>query len=74
MSFLFTLLLMVIFFKVTGFCLRIFGKLLGCIFGLFGYVLIGVLAITGLGLAVAFFPVIILVGIMAIIAAVARVA
>ena len=62
-----TILLIGLAFKILGFIFKIFGKLLGCIFGLMGYVIIGILAITILGLAIAAFPVIVVVGIAGIV-------
>lgn len=60
-------------FKVTGLIFKICGKLIGGIFGLIGYLLIGVLAIAGFGLAIAFIPVIVIIGIIAIVACANRV-
>jgi len=68
LSILFTIFLLWAAFKVTGFIFDICGKLIGGIVGLIGYLFIAVLAIAGFGLALAFIPVIIIVGIIAIIA------
>lgn len=54
--------------KLAGCFFKIFGKLIGFTFGLIGYILMGVLAITVFGLATFVAPIIILVGIISLIA------
>lgn len=73
LSIIFTIFLLWGVFKLTGLIFKICGKIIGGIFGLIGYILIGVLAIAGFGLAVAFIPVLIVVGIVAIMACAATV-
>lgn len=73
LSILFTIFLLWVVFKVTGLIFKICGKLIGGIFGLVGYLLIGALAIAGFGLAIAFIPVIVIAGIVAIIVCASRV-
>ena len=68
LSIIFTIFLLWGVFKLTGLIFKICGKLIGGIFGLIGYILIGVLAITVFGIAVAFVPILIVVGIVAIVA------
>lgn len=53
--------------KFTGFLFCIFGKLLGGILGIAAYIVLGALAVAGLGLTIAFFPITIVVGILVII-------
>ena len=69
MGILLTILFVVVFFKLTGLFLRVCGKLLGIVLSLFGYVLIGMLAIAALGVAMNAIPILALVCIGAIIAA-----
>lgn len=73
LSIIFTIFLLWGVFKLTGLIFKVCGKIIGGIFGLIGYILIGVLAIAGFGLAVAFIPVLIVVGIVAIMACAATV-
>lgn len=73
LSILFTLFLLWGVFKLTGLIFKICGKLIGGLFGLVGYILVGVLAIAGFGIAMAFVPVIITVAIIAIIVSAAAV-
>ena len=63
LSVLFVIFMMVVIFKLTGFVLRIAGRLLGGILGIIGYLILGGLAITALGLAVFALPVILLIGV-----------
>lgn len=67
LSIIFTIFLLWVAFKITGLIFKICGKIIGGIFGLIGYLLIGVLAIAGFGLAIAFVPIIIIVGIIAVV-------
>ena len=53
--------------KLTGFFLKLFGKLIGVAFGLIGYIIVGVLAVTVLGLATVIAPILIGIGIVAIV-------
>jgi len=72
MGSLLTVLFVVLFFKLTGFFLRVCGKLLGIVLSLFGYALIEMLAIAVLGVAVNAIPILALVCIGAIIVAAVR--
>ncbi len=53
--------------KIFGFFLAIFGKVLGFFFTLAGYLLLGVLGVVGLGLAVFRIPVLLVVGVIALL-------
>lgn len=59
--------LIILAFKVCGFFLKIFGKILGGIFSIIGYLLIGILAVSVFGIAVAVLPVILVVGVATVI-------
>ena len=61
---------LVVFFKIIGFLLKIFGKILGICFSLLGYIILGVVAVYAFGLAMIFLPIILVVGIISIIAAI----
>ena len=65
-------LLIVILVMVTGFLFHIAGKLLGGIFGIIGWLILGGLAISVFGLALFVFPIILIVGIVALAVAAAR--
>jgi len=70
MGILLTILLLFLFFKFTGFLFRISGRVLGAVFSLIGYAVIGMIVVSLLGM-VFFFPLILLIGIVAIIIAAA---
>ena len=72
LSLLIVILVMVVLFKVTGFMFNIAGKLLGGIFGIIGWLILGGLAISVFGLALFVFPIILIVGIVALAVAAAR--
>ena len=72
MTFIIFILVMYLLFKITGFMLGIFGRLLGGIFGLIGYLILGVLAVTACGLAVFALPIIIVIGIAAVTTALVK--
>lgn len=59
--------LIVLAWKLCGWCLKICGKLIGGIFSMIGYILIAVLAVAGFGIAVFIIPVILVIGVMAIV-------
>ncbi|MCR5502989.1 MAG: hypothetical protein K6F53_08265 [Lachnospiraceae bacterium] len=63
------LIAMVALFKVTGFCLKICGKLMGAVFSFAGYLLLATLGVTIFGLALAVIPIILVVGILTIVTA-----
>ena len=62
LSVLFVIFMMVSLFKLAGFVLRIAGRLLGGILGIIGYLFLGILAVTALGLAAFALPVILVIG------------
>ena len=64
------ILFLVVFFKLVGLFLKIFGKILGIMFSLLGYIILGVVAVYVIGFAFFVLPVIILVGIISILAAI----
>lgn len=61
-----------VLFKITGFLFSVVGKVLGCVFGIIGYVLLGVLYVAAFGMAIAFLPVILLIGMAGIAALIAK--
>lgn len=64
---LFIILLLVLSFKATLFILRLAGSLLGVIFSVAGYALIGFLAVGVFSLGLIALPVILIVGIISIV-------
>jgi hypothetical protein len=66
----FVIFLMVILFRLTGVLFHIAGGVLGFIFSLLGWVILGGLAVGLLGLAVYFLPVILVVGAVAVLMAI----
>lgn len=70
-----TLIIVILFivglFKLTGFVFHIAGKLLGGILGIIGWLILGGIAVTLLGLAVYALPIILIIGIVALIVAAA---
>ena len=63
---------MLILFKITAFILTIIGKVFGFVFGLIGYILLGVLAVFAFGMAMVFLPIIVICGLGGILALVSR--
>ena len=61
-----SIILLMTFFKITGWILGICGKAIGIVFSIVGYLLIAVFAVVGLGLALAIIPVIFIVGLISI--------
>lgn len=59
--------LVILSFKICGFVLKLCGKLLGGIFSIIGYFLIGVLGVAGFGIAFVAIPIILVIGIATII-------
>ncbi|MGN0361533.1 MAG: hypothetical protein ACI4ET_01700 [Bilifractor sp.] len=70
-SLIIVILMVVALFKLTGFIFHIIGKLLGGIFGIIGWLILGGLAVSVFGLALFVLPIILIVGCIAIIVAVA---
>ena len=61
--------LLAVSFKITGFFLRLLGKVIGVVFSIAGYALIGFLAVGVFSIGLLILPVILVVGIIAIISA-----
>ncbi|MCH3986491.1 MAG: hypothetical protein LKG56_01685 [Lachnospiraceae bacterium] len=55
------------FFKLTGFFLRIAGRIFGGLLGIFGWLILAVLAVTLFGMAAYVLPLILIAGIIALI-------
>ena len=72
MGILILILCMVLCFKVIGLFFHIAGRLLGIVFSLLGYIIIGAIAVTLLGLAFEALPVILVLAIIGIIIAAKR--
>ena len=68
-SMLIVIVLMVALFKVTGFIFHVAGKLLGGILGIIGWLILGGIAVTIFGLALFVVPIILIVGIVALVVA-----
>ena len=66
MGILLMILLLFLFFRFTGFLFRISGRILGAIFSLIGYAVIGMIIVSLLGMAL-FLPLILIIGITATI-------
>ena len=64
---------MLILLKITTFILKIIGKVAGIIFGLIGYILLGILAVFAFGMAMIFLPIIVVCGLGGILALASRV-
>lgn len=57
-------------FKATGLIFGIFGRLLGLIFSIIGYVLIGAIALSLIGLVALVIPIVIIAGVISIMRAI----
>ena len=68
LSFLVLILIMIGLFKLTGLFFRAVGTLLGWILGGIGWLILAVLAISVIGLAVYVLPIILIIGLIALIA------
>lgn len=68
LGFLFVILMLVVLFKLTGFVLGLFGRVLGGILGFFGYLLLAVLAVSLLGIGIFILPIILIAGVISIAA------
>ncbi len=66
MGIIMTILMMVLFFKITGFILRVLGAIVGAVLSLLGYLFIGVIGVVLFGLAIFIIPVCLAVGLVAI--------
>lgn len=67
-----SVLALIAMFKVTGFLLGIFGKLLGVLFSAAGYVLIGILVIGAIGFGMIIIPVVFIAGLISIVSNIGR--
>ena len=56
-------------FKLTGLVFSFFGKLLGLVFSGIGYFFVGILAIGMIGMAIVIIPLVVIIGISSIVAA-----
>lgn len=72
MGILLTIFCVILLFKLTGLFFRVCGKILGVIFSLIGYALIGMLMVTAFGIALRALPFLLLVGIGATAIAAAK--
>ena len=61
------LLVLIAMFKVTGFLLGIFGRLLGVLFSAAGYVLVGIPGVGVIGFGVIIIQVVFIVGMISIV-------
>lgn len=66
-SLLIMILLMGAIFKVSFCFLGIFGRLIGGLLGIVGYILLGILAITVFGIGFIALPVILVIGVLSIV-------
>ncbi|MCI1305720.1 MAG: hypothetical protein LKG40_05790 [Lachnospiraceae bacterium] len=71
LSFLILILFVIGLFKLTGVILHIAGKILGGLLGIIGWVILGTLAVTLFGLALYALPVVLVIGLIALIIAAA---
>lgn len=69
LSLLLVILFVVVFFKITGFIFHAIGKLLGLVFGIFGWLFLAGLAVTVFGLAIVAVPIIWVIGVVSLISA-----
>lgn len=67
-----TIIALVLMFKLTGFALKICGKLIGACLSIIGFAIIGGLAVTVLGVTVIALPVIFIVALVSIGIAIGR--
>ena len=67
MGILFFVIMMVLFFKMTGFVLKVFGKLLGMFISLMLHAVGGILAVAFFGAAVIVIPIAIIIGIISLL-------
>ena len=67
MGIIMTILMLVLFFKITGFILKVLGAIVGAVLSLLGYLLIGVIGVVLFGLAIFIIPFCLVVGLIAIV-------
>ena len=65
------IMLMILMFKLTLFTFRVVGKVIGWVWGILGWLIVGILAVSVCGLAVVFLPIILVVGLFSIFMAIA---
>lgn len=73
MGIIFTILMVCLLFKICGWMLKLCGKILGAAFSLIGYLIVGVIAFAGFGLAIIVIPIVLIVGIATVIGLIAKV-
>lgn len=73
MGIIFTILMVCLLFKVCGWMLKLCGKILGAALSLVGYLIVGVIAFAGFGLAIIVIPIVLIVGIATVIGLIAKV-
>lgn len=66
LSLIMTIIVLIAFFKITGFIFRIAGKLLGVVLGIIGWIFLGGIIITVLGMAISVLPVFLVIGVLAV--------
>lgn len=69
LSLLIMILIMAGLFKFTGLLFHIVGKVFGGILGIIGWLILGVIAVSILGLALYIVPIVLIVGVVALVAA-----
>lgn len=66
LNFLLVILFCALLFRFTGFLLGLLGRVLGSVLGLIGFVVLGILAVSILGIGLFILPVLLVAGIIAI--------
>lgn len=66
LSIIMAIIVLIAFFKITGFLFRIAGKLLGVVLGVVVWIFLGGIIITILGMAISVLPVFLIIGIVAV--------
>ncbi len=64
------ILMVLLLFKITFFMFRVMGKIMACILGVIGWLIMGCLSITVFGLTLVMLPIILIVGAVALVAAI----
>ena len=72
MGIIFTILMVCFLFKICGWMLKLCGKILGAAFSIVGYLIVGIVAVAGFGVAIMVIPIVLIIGIVTIIGLVAR--
>lgn len=67
LSFLALIFIVIAFFKLTGLVLHVAGRIIGGLLGIFGWLILAALAVTLFGMAVYILPVLLIVGVIALI-------